>query len=356
VVVEYDKILGGGLDRSRLDPLTRMWQFRDLLPVSPEETIVTLGEGCTPLVWEEKDNARPKNPKLGFKLDFQNPTCSFKDRSASLLLTKARKARANSTVIDSSGNAAASVAAYSARARINCEVFVPVSASPDKLLQISSYGSNISKIEGSRQDVLKAAKEYAKKSADRYYCSFQLNPFALEATATISYEIASQMNWREPDYVVVPMGTGGLLIGIARGFSRLREMDWIKNVPKIVGVQPSGCATIVRSLLSGRPIVPVEHPDTIAEGLKIGQPYRGEMAIEEIKSSRGTGVLVSDEEIREATIYLSNIHGIYAEPSAAASTAGFRKLSRSGYFPTNSTIVCIVTGSGLKTGKSLSTK
>ncbi len=345
--VQYD-LFSVTIKPKELDTGKRMWQFRQLLPVYDDEELVSMGEGQTPLVWGSLENT--VSPKIAFKVDYLNPTLSFKDRGASLLLTKAKSAKFRSVLIDSSGNAASAVAAYSARAGIDCHAFIPVSTSPNKIYQISAYGASVSKIEGTRQDVLEAARAFADKTHG-YYCGFQFNPFATEATKSIAYEIAQEMNWDAPDYVIVPIGTGGLLIGCSKGFEDLRNLGWISGRTKIIGVQPEGCSPIVEAFLTKGEIKPMDHPETIAEGLKIGHPHKGQLAVKEIVRSGGRAIIVSDTEILEAVRYLARKHGIFAEPSGAASTAGLLKLSKEEFFSKSDKIICVVTGSGLKSGK-----
>jgi threonine synthase len=347
--VDYD-VSSVSLSRNNLDPNKRMWQFSELLPLAPGEEPLTLGEGGTPLVLGAKPQS---SAKLAFKVDYVNPTGSFKDRGAALLLTKARSEGAKAVVIDSSGNAAAAVSAYSASASIDCHVFVPATTSPDKLRQILAYGARLTKVEGTREDVLKAAKAAAAQSGS-YYCGFQFNPFAAEASKTVAYEIAQQRGWDAPDYVILPMGTGGLAIGCAKGFSDLVKLGWISQQPKIIGAQAEGCAPLVRALRDGgSKMVPVEHPHTVAEGLKIGNPYRWPFVVEEIARTGGTAVAVSEPEIRHACEVLAKAEGLYAEPSGAVSFAAYQKLSGENAFSRDDEVVCVLTGSGLKSSSAL---
>ena len=320
-----------------------MWQFRSFLPVTEDEEVVTLGEGLTPLCEHVSEDL----PKLFFKVEYINPTCSFKDRSASLLLTKAKSSRSKSVVIDSSGNAAASISAYAARGGMECDVFVPSSTSPAKLKQIESYGASVRKVEGTRNDVLNAAVKFATENS-KYYCGFQLNPFATDALKTIAYEIALQCGEALPDYVMLPMGTGGLLIGSSKGFKDLLSLKWIAARPKIMGVQPEGCSPIAKAFLSGKKIVPVDHPETVAEGLKIGNPLKGETAVKSIRESGGLALTVTDDEILQAGEYAAKRCGLFVEPSGAVSLAGLFKLVREGRISKKGRAACLLTGSGLK--------
>jgi threonine synthase len=322
-----------------------MWQFRKLLPVSSNQEIVSLGEGLTPV--GKLSPIGQSFPEAEFKSEHQNPTSSFKDRSASLLITKAKSLGAKKVVIDSSGNAAASIAAYAAKAGIGCHAFVHTKTSPNKLHQIASYGANVSEIEGTRQDVLEAAVQFSDREGG-FYCGFQLNPFATEAYKTIAYELNLQNGNKVPDYIICPMGTGGLLIGCAKGFEDILKLGWAVKRPKIVGVQPVGCSPIVNGFIRRGKVIPVEHPDTIAEGLKIGHPFKAELAIKKIKESKGIAISVSDEEILEASQYLAKKCGLFVEPSGAVSVAGLFRLIEGGRVSRRSKVLCLLTGSGLK--------
>jgi threonine synthase len=340
-----------GLSRNRIrtrpecNQAARMWGFRDLLPVLNHEEPVTLGEGMTPMT--QTGSTMGDLSSVWLKLEYLNPTCSFKDRTASLLLTKAKSHGMRSVIIDSSGNAAASIAAYAAAVNIACNVFVPSTTSPFKLRQMAAYGASISKIDGTRQEVLEAARDFAKKNGG-YYCGFQINPFATEANRTIAYEIAQQLRWHVPDFVFIPMGTGGLLLGCIDGFEELLRLGWTSRIPLVIGVQPIGCAPIVDAFSRRGGIVPIEDPHTVAEGLKIGRPYKGAAVIEALIRVGGEAISVTDDEILRAQELLSRV-GFYVEPSGAVSTAGFLKLLKKGDLPRGREAACILTGSGLKT-------
>ena len=330
------------LSRSKLATRVRnMWRYAELLPTDPRQA-VTLGEGFTPLV-----KARSSSEIL-FKLEFSSPTGSFKDRGSSTLISKAVELKAKATAIDSSGNAAASLSAYRAKAGLPCYVFAPAYASPSKLLQSQSYGSRLFKVEGTRRDTYEVASA-AYKRFGWYYCSFQTNPYASEGMKTIGYEICEQLRWKPPDWIIFPVGTGSGLIGCWKGLKEMLELGWISKMPHIGCIQPEGCGPISTAFKGSHPIVAVEKPKTVAEGLMIAKPLKGDLVLKALKETDGIADTVSDDRIVAAGVELAKTEGLFVEPSAAASYAGLLKLRAQGKVSRGERMVCILTGSGLKT-------
>ncbi len=324
-----------------------IWRYREVLPVA-SDSVVSLGEGFTPLVPAERLGQELGMKDLLLKLDYTCPTGSFKDRGSSLLLSKAREVKATTVAIDSSGNAAASLAAYSAKAGIPCYVFAPAYASVGKLIQATANGAFVIKVEGTRKDTSEAAK-MAIAEHGWYYCGFQVNPFASEGSKTIGYEICEQSLWEPPDRAVFPVGTGSGLIGCWRGLKEARDLGLVEKVPSMVCVQPEGCSPIAAAFKHGREITPVAKPETIAEGLMISQPMKGKHVLEALKESKGLAETVSDEEIMNAAKMLAKSEGIFVEPSSAAAIAGLIRLLGLGKIGRDERVVCVLTGSGLKT-------
>jgi len=324
-----------------------IWRYRELLPVA-SDSVVSLGEGFTPQVPAERLGQELGMKHLLLKLDYTCPTGSFKDRGSSLLLSKAREVKATTVAIDSSGNAAASLAAYSAKAGIPCYVFAPAYASVGKLIQATANGAFVIKVEGTRKDTSEAAKMAIAKHG-WYYCAFQVNPFASEGSKTIGYEICEQSLWEPPDRVVFPVGTGSGLIGCWRGLKEARDLGLVEKVPSVVCIQPEGCSPIAAAFKQGREITPVAKPETIAEGLMISQPLKGKHALEALRESKGLAETVSDEQIMNAAKMLAKSEGIFVEPSSAAAIAGLIRLLGLGKIGRDERVVCVLTGSGLKT-------
>lgn len=333
--------LGSRRDRS-------MWRYAELLPPEPEN-VVSLGEGFTPLIRSARIGGSLGLRGLMLKLDFENPTGSFKDRGASVMISMAKQLGFGEAVLDSSGNAASSISAYSARLGIECFIFVPDYASEGKLVQSSAYGAKAFRIKGTRSDAYRAAN-YARERFGWYYCGFQTNPFAIEGPKTIAFEILEQLDWRAPDWIIIPVGTGSGLLGIYKGIEELRAIGMIDGSPALVCVQPEGCCPIAKALREGSDDVePVDRPETIAEGLMIGSPLNGSRAIEAVRDTGGVGEIVSDREIFEAGAELAGREGLFVEPSAAASLAGAKKLVEEGTADPGDIMVCVLTGIGLKT-------
>ncbi|MCX8175766.1 MAG: threonine synthase [Candidatus Bathyarchaeota archaeon] len=326
-----------------------MWRYIELLPVS-SENVYSLGEGFTPTIKSRNLSESLKIGKLNFKLDFLNPTGSFKDRGASVLISKAKEFKTKAVVIDSSGNAAASLASYAARANLQCYVFIPAYVSTGKVVQAIMSNAFVVKIDGTRSEAYEAAL-IAHKEYGWYYCGFQLNPYLYEGNKTIGYEIYEQFNWNAPpDWVVFPVGTGSVLLGCWKGLKEFYNLGLADKIPSLVCIQPEGCAPIAKAYLKGLDtVMPVNPHKTIAEGLMIPSPFRGKYVLTAIKESNGLAEVVSDDEIVEAMKLLAKYEGIFVEPSAAASFAGVRKLVDSGEIGRDDDILCILTGSGLKT-------
>lgn len=325
-----------------------IWRFSEFLPIDADQAI-TLGEGLTPLI-----KARSLMYITGFKnvylkFEFLCPTGSFKDRGSSVLISKAKGLGAETVTIDSSGNAASSISSYAAKAGLHCFVFVPSYASVGKMIQIMANGATVFAVEGTRKDTYETAKK-AYQDFGWYYCGFQTNPFASEGLKTVAYEICEQFNWNPPDRIVIPVGTGGNLVGCWKGVKELHEMGWISKDPSLVCIQPEGCAPIAKAHKGKmRDVSPVEKPETVAEGLMIGYPFKGRLALKALEKTEGLAETVSDAEIINAMKLLAKKEGVFVEPSGAASVAGMLKLIEEGKMCKDETIVCLLTGSGLKT-------
>jgi len=349
--VRYDtKAITENIEPSVLDSrkIRSMWRYFELLPVDISKA-VSLGEGFTPLVKAERISKSIGAKELYLKLDFSCPTGSFKDRGSAILASKAAQLGATKLAIDSSGNAATSLAAYSARINRQCYVFTPSYASTNKLSQASITGAHVIRIRGTRRDVyettIRACKEFG-----WYYCGFQTNPFASEGMKTIAFELCEQMEWVAPERIVFPVGTGSGLVGCWNGIRMMLNLGWIREPSSLVCVQPEGCAPIARAYEHGsRKIEGVDHPKTVAEGLMIGHPLKGEMVLRALEESRGVATAVSDDEILDAAKLLARSEGFFVEPSSAASIAGLRSLIEQGRIDQDERIVCILTGAGLKT-------
>ena len=313
-----------------------IWSYRHSFGIDDEALAVSLGEGGTPLV---KSHAfdRPIN----FKLDFLNPSGSYKDRATTTLLTELVARGISSAVEDSSGNAGASFAAYSAKAEVAARVFIPDYASGPKRTQIKAYGAEVVPIKGPRSAATEAVLHAANEGA--VYASHALLPFGLAGIATIAYELLEQLG-QKPGTIVAPVGHGSLLLGISKGFEALMSAGIIKNSPKYVGVQARACAPIWAQSTSVGPLSNrTLEGETVAEGVRVSQPVRGEELRKVVASSQGTFIAVEEDKILSGRNALAQL-GFYVEPTSAIVWDAIKQLPKDCPEP----IVGLLTGSGLK--------
>ncbi len=340
---------GGGLldleftpqfDRARIAqrPPT-MWRYREAIPIRRDETIVTFGEGYTPLL-----SADLGGQTIWLKLEYLFPTGSYKDRGASVLISKARELGVARVVEDSSGNAGAAVAAYCARAGMACDIFVPASTSAAKLAQIRATGATLCAVEGSRTATAHAALAAAPSC---YYASHVWNPYFFHGTKTFAYEVVEQMGWRPPDAVVIPTGNGTLLCGAYLGFCELRAAGIIDRLPRLVAVQAERCAPLHAAWRgSAAPAPAAVTEDTLAEGIAIAEPPRGEQCVAAVRESGGAFVTVTEAEIVAAWRQMLRM-GFCVEPTSATAVASLAHCELSG------NVVVPLTGHGLKAADKL---
>lgn len=315
-----------------------IWRYREALPIVKDENIVTLGEGMTPLI-----EARILDKEILLKLDYLFPSGSYKDRGASVMVSKIKELGIKTVIDDSSGNAGAAMSAYCAKAGITCEIYCPESASGGKLVQISLYGAKLNKIPGSREDTAKIIREKAKEV---FYASHNWNPFFMEGTKTVFYEICEQLDWKAPDCIITPVGYGSIILGIAIAGRELKDMGIISHLPKLVAVQTEAIPPIYDAFTKGETkVTPLaEGRHTYAEGIACLNPIRGERILEVLRQTDGEVIKVSEEEIAEGINILAQ-KGIYVEPTSAVVVGALKKSSKVEEGKTN---VVILTGSGLK--------
>ena len=327
-----------------------MWRYGKALPVH-ERFKITMGEGYTPLI--ERRNV-VKDFKILFKLDYVNPTGSFKDRGSTITVSKAKELQAQAVAIDSTGNAAASLSAYAAKAEIPCYVFVPSTTEPEKVIQMLANGATVVKVRGTRQETHDVI-ELAYRKYGWYYCGFMVSPYAIEGTKTIAYEICEQMNWNPPDWIVFPVGTGSGIVGCAKGLEEMKKLGWIEKIPKLVCIQAEGCAPIYRGYIKNTTeIDPVSSPKTMAEGIAVGAPPKGSLVLQSLRKTGGIAETVTEDEIAECATTLANKEGLYVEISSAPAYAGAIKLIRNEIIRKDETVVCELTGTGIKSSREYS--
>lgn len=314
--------------------------YKKYLPVSDSTPVITLNEGNTPLVKASHLN-KIINEDIGlyFKCEGSNPTGSFKDRGMTLAISKAMEDKSNAVICASTGNTSASASAYSAKAGLSCIVLIPEGQiAMGKLAQAMVHGAMVIQIKGNFDDALRIVKELVNKHSITLVNS--LNPFRIEGQKTAAFEICDQLG-TAPDYHVLPVGNAGNITAYWKGYKEYNDAGKIDKLPKMAGFQAAGAAPIV----SGRPI---DNPETLATAIRIGNPASWDGAVAARDESGGLIEMVSDEEILEAYKYLASKEGIFCEPASAATVAGVVKLSKKGVFSRGESVVCTITGNGLK--------
>jgi threonine synthase len=351
--LNYDlRPIAGRSHEETFDPSARsIWRYRHLLPIEEKRYIVSMGEGLTPLTKARRYAESIGLSDLALKLDYLNPTGSFKDRGTSVSISKINELGIKAVLDDSSGNAGASLAAYCAAAEIACTLYVPAAAPNEKLIQAEFYGARIVKISGSRTEVAKAA-ENAWKSSALYYASHNLSPFFLEGMKTLAYEIAEDLNWQLPDHIVFPVGGGPLMAGTWKGFQDMLTLGWTDRMPRLHCVQSEACMPIVEAFRKGSAQVkPAFEGETVAGGIRISNPGRGDQVLEAIRATEATAVSVTDEAILSHQKLLGRKEGIFAEPTSCAALAGLARLVQTGVIRHQDSVLVPLTGFGLKDTK-----
>jgi threonine synthase len=320
-----------------------MWRYREAIPLKDNANIISFDEGFTSLTEVDFDGR-----KVLIKQDHLFPTGSYKDRGASVLISKVKELLVDRVVEDSSGNAGCAIAAYCARAAIGCEIFVPAGTSAGKVAQIQCYGAELNRVPGTREDTAAAVLDAAEKD---YYASHSWNPFFFHGTKTFAFEVCEQLGWKAPDSVVLPVGNGTLLLGCHIGFGELLNAGIIEKMPKLIAVQSAHCAPLHEAFAKNLDSIPqIDKKETIAEGIAIAEPIRGMQIVEAVRKSGGHFITVDDDEIKDSLEEIC-AKGFYIEPTSAATIAGLtRCLAESN---PDEVIVSVFTGHGLKTTETM---
>ncbi len=343
-------------DKRRLSAAIRnaneFWDYAPLFPIEQPHKAVTMKEGFTPLLnagglGEELDISR-----LYIKNEAVNPTGTFKDRCMSISVSKALENGDKALIIGSAGNAGAAAAAYAALAKLPCYVFVPASTPKERIAQISVCGAKVIGVEGGVTDCIRLIKEAAPKRALRNITTAAVyNPFQADAEKAIAYEMAKAMDWNVPDWIIVPVGGGGILAGIYQGYKDLLELGIIDHLPKMAGVQEIGCAPLVDAFEKSSPSAEIEEarsPAGIAVAIMDSFPLDGASALDAIYESGGQALAVSGGELMAGQLLLARTQGVYAEPASATAIAALRRLREAGTIARQDSVACVITGSGMK--------
>jgi threonine synthase len=333
-----------------LDPRDRsgVWRFREFLPFTDDTPIVSLGEGNTPLYDAPRSADYCRLAQLKLKHQGCNPTGSFKDTGMTAAVTQARKLGARLVVCASTGNTAASLAAYAARADLLCAIVVPSgNVSHAKLAQALDYGAKVLEVDGNFDTCMDQIRELAKDES--VYLVNSINPFRIEGQKTVAFELAEQLEWQVPDHLVVPGGNLGNSSAFGKGFRELLESGLIKKQPKITVIQAEGAAPFARFYDDRRheSFVNEEHPQTLASAIKIGAPVSWQKAWRAVRETGGSVITVTEQEIADAKAIIGR-DGIGCEPASATTVAGIRKLVAQNEITEDECVVAVLTGHVLK--------
>ena len=323
------------------------WKFRQLLPISTAENVVSLGEPYTPLLCLPSSGVTAlKNVYI--KDDGRLPTGTFKARGMSVAVSKLKELGVHSVAVPSAGNAAVALAAYGAKAGVEVYAFMPKDV-PEPILKECVYlGARVYLVDGNINDAGEVAKKLERKFG-WFNVSTNKQPYRVEGYKAMAFEMAEQFNWNPPDSIIFPTGGGEGVIGLWKGFKELSELGWTKKTPRIIIVQSTGCAPLVKAFNNGEPEVkePWEKPETIAIGLKVPYPYASYLIFRALKETNGAATSVNDTEIISSMKTLLR-NGIYACPEAAATLAALLKLENQSFFDSDETILLYLTGNATK--------
>ena len=316
-----------------------LWRYAGALALAGPPQ-VSLGEGWTPLLRRDWNGAN-----IHFKLESQMPTGSFKDRGTAVMLNHLLEFGVGALHEDSSGNAGASIATYAAAAGVPCRVYVPAATPHAKLVQIAASGADLQPVAGTRQDVTDAALAAAGGS---FYASHNWQPFFIEGTKTLAFELWEQLGYRAPDNILVPTGYGSNILGLDRGFDELERGGEIASWPRLFAVQAANCAAFAAAWSAGADdFVAFSAGPTAADGIASPRPVRMAEVLAALRRSRGGVVAVAEEEIAPALAALGRL-GLFVEPTAATAGAALTRLLSDGTITPDQTTVAVLTGSGLK--------
>lgn len=332
------------------------WRYFELLPIADKGNIVNLNAGFTPLQHADrlgKEIGGLKN--LYIKNDSVNPTFSFKDRPAGVAVSRAKEIKLKAVGCASTGNLASATAAHAAKAELPCYIFAPSDIEHIKILQALSYGAEFVAVDGTYDDANRVASVIG-DSKGIGIVNINMRPYYVEGSKTLAFEVAEQMNWQVPDNLIIPVGSGAMLNAICKGFEELERLGFIDNMAnlKITAAQPHGCAPVVDAFKrKSNDVIPVERPETIAKSLAIGDPGDGLYVLKRLRQYNGIAEDATNEEIIDGILMLTKTEGIFTEPAGGVSIAVLRKLIEDGQIDNDETVVCYITGNGLKSTEAI---
>ena len=351
LLVRYDLARAGQTltKESLADRRADLWRYREVLPVESDENVVSLGEGWTPLLRAGNLGKQIGFDELYIKDESQNPTQSFKARGMSTAVSMAKELGAKKLAVPSAGNAAGALAAYAARAGLECFIFMPRDTPRANVVECEQTGAHVTLMDGLITDC--GAEVGRRKESEGWFdVSTLKEPYRVEGKKTLGYELAEQLNWELPDVIIYPTGGGTGLIGMWKAFNEMEALGWIGSKrPRMVTVQATGCAPIVRAFETGKRFAD-EFADaaTVASGLRVPKAIGDFLILDALRESGGTAIAVTDDELIAATREIGAAEGIFCAPEGAACLPALRKMVEQGAVKTSERVVLFNTGAGVK--------
>jgi threonine synthase len=351
LLARYDLAAARSWSRDSLrDRAPDMWRYRELMPLLDGEDPVSLGEGFTPLLHAARLGARLGLDRLYVKDESLNPTNSFKARGQAAAITRARGLGVTTVSVPSAGNAGNAMAAYAAKAGLAAKVFLPRDVKMPFIRECRLYGADVTLVDGVITDAARAASE-AGSSLGWYDVSTLKEPYRIEGKKTMAYELAEQMEWKWPDWIVYPTGGGTGMVGMWKAFDEIEHLGWVPRGrrPRMVSVQAEGCAPIVRAFERGTEhAAPWENPATVADGLRVPRAIGDFLILRAVRDSGGTAIAVPDAAMIAGMLELGSTEGISAAPEGGAALAAIRALVADGSIRSTDRVVLFNTGGALK--------
>src|SRR5438093_2082336 len=346
---DLDKATAGSRETLR-GRVPNMWRYRELMPLFDGEEPITLGEGFTPLVHARRLGESIGLDRLYIKDESLNPTNSFKARGQSAAITRATYLGAKTIALPTAGNAGNAAAAYSAAAGLACEVFIPKDAKKPFVDECRLYGANVTLVDGLITDAGRMAAEKG-GPLGWYDVSTLKEPYRIEGKKTMAYELAEQMDWRWPDWIVYPTGGGTGMVGMWKAFDEIERIGWVKGGtrPKMVSVQAENCAPIVRAFQQGtEKAQPWEHASTVADGLRVPRAIGDFLILRAVRESGGTALAVTDRAMVDGMLAIGKHAGVSAAPEGGAAFVAIQQLVANGSIAPHQSVVLFNTGGALK--------
>jgi threonine synthase len=351
LLARYDLSAARAWSRDSLrDREPSMWRYRELMPLFADEQPVTLGEGFTPLIRARTLGERLGLDRLFVKDESLNPTNSFKARGQSAAITRARGLGATTVSVPSAGNAGNAMAAYAARAGLTAKVFLPKDVKAPFARECELYGADVTLVDGLITDAARVAAEQG-GPLGWYDVSTLKEPYRIEGKKTMGYELAEQMDWAYPDWIIYPTGGGTGMVGMWKAFEEMERIGWMQPArrPRMVSVQASGCAPIVRAFQEGTEKAAMwEGAATVADGLRVPRAIGDFLILRAVRESGGTAIAVSDAQMVDGMIEIGSCEGISAAPEGGAALAAIRQLVQNGTIKARDSVVLFNTGGALK--------